>query len=98
MESGREILALHGHRDHIAACAVTPDGRHVISASWDSAVKVWDLLSGREVATFDAHAARVSGCTLTPDGRRVVSASWDRTLKIWAPPSPTSRPSPAAGR
>jgi WD40 repeat protein len=27
----------------VAACAVTPDGRHVVSASWDKTLKVWEL-------------------------------------------------------
>jgi len=27
----------------VHACAVTPDGRHVVSASWDKTLKIWDL-------------------------------------------------------
>jgi hypothetical protein len=65
------------------ACTVTPDSRHVVSASWDQTLKVWELASGREVATLQGHTGRVMACAVTPDGRHVVSASDDRTLKVW---------------
>jgi WD40 repeat protein len=62
---------------------VTPDGRHVVSASWDKTLKVWELETGREVATLVGHGESVDGCAVTPDGRHVVSASRDKTLKVW---------------
>jgi WD40 repeat protein len=67
----------------VTACAVTPDGRRVVSASEDQTLKVWDLASGRAVATLEGHALGVNACAVTPDGRRVVSASEDQTLKVW---------------
>jgi hypothetical protein len=67
----------------VAACAVTPDGRRVISASGDRTLKVWDLDSGRALAALEGHADWVKACAVTPDGRRVVSASLDTTLKVW---------------
>jgi WD40 repeat protein len=39
----------------VRACAVTPDGRHVISASNDKTLKVWELASGRAVAALQGH-------------------------------------------
>ena len=62
---------------------MTPDGRHVVSASSDKTLKVWDLASGREVATLQGHTDGVTACAVTPDGRHVVSASADKTLKVW---------------
>ena len=38
------------------AVAVTPDGRHAISASDDKTLKVWELETGRELA-----AVRLAG-------------------------------------
>jgi WD40 repeat protein len=73
---------LEGHTSWVRACAVTPDGRRVISASDDRTLKVWDLDTGRALATLDAHAA-VRACAVTPDGRRVVSGAHDCTLKVW---------------
>ena len=82
-ESPALVRDLVGHTYGVTACAVTPDGRRVVSASDDKTLKVWDLESGRAVATLDGHAFGVIACAVTPDGRRVVSASRDQTLKVW---------------
>src|SRR5262249_10542076 len=83
----RESTALRrrlgGHAGVVNACAVTPDGRRVVSASDDGTLKVWDLASGALGATLEGHAGWVRACAVTPDGRRVVSASDDGTLKVW---------------
>jgi TIR domain-containing protein/WD40 domain-containing protein len=76
-------VTLEGHTRGVTGCAVTPDGRRVVSASVDGTLKVWDLASGRAEATLEGHARGVTGCAVTPDGRWVVSASWDQTLKVW---------------
>jgi WD40 repeat protein len=83
LASGRAEATLEGHADVVSACAVTPDGRRVVSASWDNTLKVWDLASGRAEATLEGHADGVRACAVTPDGRQVVSASADGTLKVW---------------
>ncbi len=83
VRAGGSERTFEGHGDSVRGCAVTPDGRRVVSASADGTLKVWDLETGQEVATLEGHGAWVNGCAVTPDGRRVVSASWDRTLKVW---------------
>ncbi len=80
---GGNERTLKGHGDWVNGCVVTPDGRHVVSASRDKTLKVWELETGREVATLTGHGARVKGCAVTPDGRCVVSASDDGTLRVW---------------
>jgi WD40 repeat protein len=82
-ESPTLVRSLEGHTSWVTACAVTPDGRHVVSASYDKTLKIWELASGRALATLEGHTARVTACAVTPDGRHVVSASWDETLKVW---------------
>jgi nucleoside phosphorylase len=77
------VATLEGHTGLVNACAVTRDGRHVVSASSDHTLKVWELASGRAVATLEGHTNPVMACAVTPDGRYVVSASEDHTLKVW---------------
>jgi len=84
-ESPALVRNLAGHTLPVTACAVTPDGRHVVSASTDKTLKVWELATGRALATLECHTDVVTTCAVTPDGRHVVSASWDRTLEVWEP-------------
>jgi WD40 repeat protein len=83
LESWRELATLDAHTRGVKACAVTSDGRRVVSASEDRTLKIWDLASGHALATRQGHISRVMACAVTPDGRRVVSASEDLSLKVW---------------
>jgi WD40 repeat protein len=40
------LATFEGHAAPVTACAVTPDGRRVVSASDDRTLKVWDFQRG----------------------------------------------------
>ena len=54
------------------AVAVTPDGRHAISASSDRTLKVWDLGNGQELATVTLEGA-LRCIALAPDGVTILA-------------------------
>ena len=35
--------------------AYSPDGKHIVSGSWDNTVKVWDSQTGKEVSVLFCH-------------------------------------------
>ncbi|WP_437338946.1 TIR domain-containing protein [Sorangium sp. So ce394] len=78
-----EERTLHGHSDGVTACAISPDGQHIVSASIDSTLKVWDLATGKLLSTLEGHSDGVTACSISPDGQRIASSSYDRTLKVW---------------
>ena len=80
---GPLIRILEGHSSLVVGVAITPDGRHAVSASYDNTLRVWDLESGQSVRTLEGHSDSVHGVAITPDGRRAVSASSDKTLRVW---------------
>jgi WD40 repeat protein len=80
---GPLVRILSGHFGVVTAVAVTPDGEHAVSASWDKTLKVWDLASGEEQFTLTGHSDWVTAVAVTPDGKQAVSASRDSTLKVW---------------
>jgi WD40 repeat protein len=82
-ESAALLRTLAGHLGGVHACAVSPDGAWIVSASWDNTLKIWDAATGRELRTLTGHTEAVRGCAVSPDGAWIVSASWDNTLKIW---------------
>lgn len=68
--NGAPADSLVGHRGRVVSLAVSPDGRYLVSGSWDDRVLLWELdaatpprtlVDGRDVTdvAFDAGGARV---------------------------------------
>ncbi|KAF7244627.1 WD repeat-containing protein 88 [Varanus komodoensis] len=75
---------LKGHSDAVTSCHFCFEDTKVISASYDSTVKLWDIASSVSVQTFkDKHTGPISECCLSPDNKRLITASYDKTLKAW---------------
>src|SRR5262249_48083991 len=64
-----------GHAGAVYTVAFSPDGRRLVSAGADHAVKVWDLATGQEILALTGHTAQFTVAAFSPDGKRVASAS-----------------------
>jgi WD40 repeat protein len=71
----------------VSACHWSPDNRHIVSASEDKTLRVWDTgPSGSELVpafVLEGHTDGVGPCAFSPDGSRLVSGSSDRTVRLW---------------
>jgi len=73
-----------GHLDSVTSVAFSPDGRRIVTGSFDKTLKVWDTGTATEILTLSGHDRAVFGVAFHPrDGSQIASASWDRTVKIW---------------
>ena len=79
----RQILALTGHRDVVRSAVFSPDSRHLVTASSDGTVRIWDAATGLETVQLSGHNGVVRFATFSPDGNRIVSASDDKTVRLW---------------
>ena len=69
---------LHGHASVVNACAVTPDGRRVVSASADQTLKVWGLESG---VCLLMHRANVGYCAVAATATTIIAG--DVNGAVW---------------
>ncbi len=82
-ESEALRLTLAGHTGPANACAISPDGSFVVTASRDRICKSWDTATGKERASFLGHTKPVNACAISQDGSFVLTASDDHTGRIW---------------
>jgi WD40 repeat protein len=76
------IQVFQGHSDSVESVAFSPDGSRVLSGSYDSTVKLWNVQSGTLEKTFQGHTDAVISVAFSPEGN-ALSGSADDTLRQW---------------
>lgn len=74
---------LIGHGGMVRSVDVSPDGRTVITGSFDFSARLWDFGDQSEIAVLDAHEGPVTSVRFSPDGALAVSTSDDMTAIVW---------------
>ena len=75
-------LTLRGHKAGVFGARFSPDGKKVVSCSYDKTVRVWDLETGQG-RSLEGHTAEVGFALFSPDGTKIASASYDHTARLW---------------
>jgi len=74
---------LREHDAWVQSVDISPDGRHLVSASTDATVKIWDLESGSLIHDMSGHGGDVESVRFSPDGRTVASGASDFLAILW---------------
>ena len=85
-----EVKTLTVHSAGISSVAFSPDGRRMVTGSWDHTAKIWDAATSKELLTIEGHLDGVNCVAFSPDGQRIVTGSGDvfmttadHTAKVW---------------
>ncbi len=83
------LHTLEGHKELVYSVNFSPDGKHLISGSFDKSLKLWDVKTAKEVKSYagtSGHTDLVLTTAFSPDGRLIASGAKDNSIKLWDMP------------
>ncbi|KAJ3107231.1 snoRNA-binding rRNA-processing protein [Phlyctochytrium planicorne] len=73
-----------GHKDAVKVTKFSGNLSHVLSASDDKTVRVWDIPSQEAIHIFDDHTDHVRSALVSDENpHMIVSGSYDHTVRLW---------------
>src|SRR5262245_298282 len=76
------LLMTYRHGELVKAVAISPDGKFVLTGSFDRTARLWRSDSGQLISTL-RHEDDVSAVAISPDGKFILTGSRDRTARLW---------------
>jgi WD40 repeat protein len=80
------IATLKGHTEIVYSVAFSPDGKQVLTGSFDRTLKLWETATGKEIKSFGGgagHQNLVLSVAFSPEGPLLASGGADNTAKLW---------------
>merc|ERR1712118_623877 len=72
-----------GHTAEIVSLNFNSDGDMILTGSFDSTAKIWEVNSGRCIHTLAGHQGEISSTQFDFIGDYCITGSIDRTCKLW---------------
>lgn len=85
MQTGKRIpVDFEGHEETVLSAEFSADSKRLLTSSYDSSARLWDVETGEQLKVLKGHAFWVWTARFDPSNEnRVVTASQDGTAAIW---------------
>ena len=83
VQTGALLDQLSGHEGPISTLAFTPDGRSLISGSWDRTIRVWNVFDRSQSSEVLQLTSDLLSVAISPDSSQVAASTLDGQLTFW---------------
>ena len=80
---GESIRDYDQHFDSVTSIQVDEKSNKLVSTSYDTTIKIWNLETGECLKTLKPHNNHYQIRILIIPNNKFISTSWDKTIKIW---------------
>jgi WD40 repeat protein len=75
VKDGKLIATLEGHEDDVSSASFTPDGKYILSGSYDKSIRLWDRKTGKFIKMLARQNRGVASLSISPDGKMVLTGT-----------------------
>lgn len=78
------LVGMYRHDAPLTWAEMSPDGKQVVTASYDGTARLWDVATGKQIGTPMNHDGYyVFRARFSPDGKKIATCSGDGTVRLW---------------
>ena len=81
--TGELLHTLYGHGNSVRSLSFSTDGKKLVSGSWDSTIRLWDVETGRLLQVPIIQERWIDCVSLSPDGQTLASGGSDGIVYLW---------------
>ena len=76
------VLKYTGNADVVGSIAWSPDGKYIVSSSWDGSTQVWSASTGHKIADFEDNQRQLGQAVWSPDGKTIAYIIGDKVKVV----------------
>lgn len=77
-----EVKRFEGHEDKVTSLAFSPDGKRLLSSSYDGTIRLWDVATGECLKVTDVKY-KITHIAFNSDGSRLLASLTAKVILLW---------------
>lgn len=65
------VLNYTGNADVVGSISWSPDGKYIVSSSWDGSTQVWNAATGQKIRDYENNQRQLGQAAWSPDGKTI---------------------------